>query len=244
MFWKKAKAKKIKEYKVGLGGKNTHILSKDGIFSSGYINTIDRYNVELPSISTQDYITSFKSFDEKAELVAAKHGGYNTKATDDPNGSPRFKGEVQKNMNKAISSDRSTSALVDYIQQSRNRAQAADIIAPYLDAIQKGSTFSSDSLFYGLKEAHIILASAPIQMNLARIQDLVLGFVTFDVDREELFQASKLLEDSVLPLLKILYASNIGTIRVQQHVLNDVIERDHAALVKAAEKKTRKRSAL
>ena len=156
----------------------------------------------------------------------------------------RFKGDVQRDIQSAIRNNKKSSVFTSYIEQTKSRAQGAEIIMSYLEAIQNRKSFSTDTLFRALLEATVILPAAPIRENLARIRDVVLGFVTIDADREELITAGKLLEQSLLPLLNILYTANVETLRAQDPVLDAVIEKDELKLSQLAAKKARKKSAL
>lgn len=242
MFGKKIK--KLKDTVVGIGGDNEYIRGAEGVMSTKYSSIIDRYNIELDELEHETYVDVYARFDEKADQVVAVHGGTNTKAKNSPYSTALFKGDVQQRMSNAVTSNRRTCALIKYIEGSKQRAQASEIIRGYLDAIQKKQTFSSDALFQGLMESNIVLPSAPIVENLARLRDVTLGFINLDSDRDELLMAGKLLERAILPLLKILYSANIATIQAQEPVLDEVLQVEQSRLAKIAEKKSRKRGAL
>ena len=241
MFIKK---KKLKDLTVGIGGTNEYIDDPEGIFQTTYSSIIDRYNIDLSDVTSDNYLDIFGRFDDKAEKVSLVYGGTNHKPSNGPYMLPAFKGEVQKNIIQAVSESKRASSLNRYIEQSKNRAQGAEVLIKYLECIQSKSAYSTDMLFYALLESCVILAAAPIRENLARIRDIVLGFVTIDADREELITAGKLLEQSLMPLLKILYTANVETLRVQEPILDAVIVEDEQKLAKAAAKKSRRKGAL
>ena len=238
------KRKKLKEAMVGLGGKNEYIKDNDGLYQTPYSSILDRYNIDLSKATFEEYSDMYDAFAKKADRVALAYGGTTERPPGSPYMLPAFKGDVQRDIQSAIRNNKKSSVFTSYIEQTKSRAQGAEIIMSYLEAIQNRKSFSTDTLFRALLEATVILPAAPIRENLARIRDVVLGFVTIDADRDELITAGKLLEQSLLPLLNILYTANVETLRAQDPVLDAVIEKDELKLSQLAAKKARKKSAL
>ena len=242
MFGKKIK--KLEDTIVSHGGSNEYIQDVGGVMSTEYSSIIDRHNIELVELGRPEYNRMYADFDHKADRVVELHGGTNTKAKSSPYSTAIFKGDVQKRTSAAVTDNTKVCALIRYMENSKQRAQASEVVRGYLEAVQKRQTFSTDALFNSLQESNVILQSAPILENLARLRDVTLGFVNFDSNREELIEASRLLEKAILPLLKLLYAANISLIQAQAPVLDAVIEEEESRLAKIAEKKSRKRGAL